>query len=190
MIAGSKIRLREKRLSDVQGDYSWQVDRDLAELDAVSVLKMTFSQFLGDYASELRFSFTNSQRFAIETLDGKHIGNCAYYGIDETKGEAEVGIMIGNRNYWDKGYGTDVMTALVNHIFRHTKLKRLHLKTLVWNARAQSCFQKCGFTPYQHVDRDGHSFILMELHREQWEKNQPREAAHISGLAGETTPGR
>jgi RimJ/RimL family protein N-acetyltransferase len=48
----------------------------------------------------------NRRQFAVDTLEGRHIGNCAYYNIDKGGGEAEVGIMIGERSYWDKGYGT------------------------------------------------------------------------------------
>ncbi|GAI01702.1 unnamed protein product, partial [marine sediment metagenome] len=40
------------------------------------------------------------------------------------------------------------------------------------NRRAQKCFSRCGFTPYGHLKKDGYSFILMELHRKEWEKRQ------------------
>ena len=86
--------------------------------------------------------------------------------------------MIGNRDYWCQGYGTDAIATLVDHIFTATGLKRIYLKTLDWNLRAQKCFQNCGFTPYTRVVRDGHTFLYMELKREQWEKtgHQSRES--------------
>jgi RimJ/RimL family protein N-acetyltransferase len=168
MIAGSKVRLREKRLADAPDDYAWQTDPELAELDAAPLLTISFQQYLSEYARELRYPSLTRQRFAVETHDGKHIGNCSYYDINETKGEAELGIMIGDRNYWDNGYGTSTVTTLVNYIFRNTKLNRIYLKTLVSNIRAQKCFAKCGFTPYGHLKRDGYNFVLMELHRKQW----------------------
>ena len=77
--------------------------------------------------------------------------------------------MIGDRNYWNKGYGVDVISALLEHIFQETKVNRVHLKTLDWNARAQKCFQKCGFTPCGELTRDGYSFMLMEISRKDWE---------------------
>jgi len=46
------------------------------------------------------------------------------------------------------------------------------LKTLDDNDRAQRCFKKCGFAPYGHRNRDGFYFVLMELHRKQWEEQQ------------------
>ena len=172
MIIGSKIKLRDKRLDDALDDYAWHTDLELTGLDAAPRLTTTFSQYLADYASELRYPSPTRHRFAVETLDGKHIGNCGYYDINETKGEAELGIMIGNRDYWDKGYGADTVTTLVNYIFRQSNLNRIYLKTLDSNTRAQKCFTKCGFTQYGRLNRDGYSFALMELHRKQ---RQPKQ---------------
>jgi len=167
MIIGGKIRLRDKRLSDARNDYRWQTDSELIQLDAAPLLTISFPKYLLDYTSALCHSTSARHPFAIETLDGDHIGNCVYYNINETKSEAELGIMIGNCDYWDKGYGTDAVATLVNHVFLQTNLKRLYLKTLDWNRRAQKCFEKCGFTPCGHLHKDGHSFVLMELHRKQ-----------------------
>lgn len=170
MIIGSKIILREKRADDARDDYTWEIDPELAHLDAASPTTTTFSQFLSDYTDELDDRLPSRRRLAIDTPAGKHIGNCSYYNIRKTKGEAELGIMIGDRDYWSKGYGTDAVTTLVNHIFCQTNLKRIYLKTLESNTRAQKCFQKCGFTPYGHSVKDGFSFVLMEIYRNQWQE--------------------
>ena len=172
MITGSKVILREKSSVDAWNDYAWETDPELSQLDATRPITMTFSQYLSDYAYELHHSPPASRQFAIDTLDGKHIGNCSCYNLDKTRGEAELGILIGNHDYWDKGYGTDAVTTLVSHIFHQTNLKRIYLKTLDSNTRAQKCFKKCGLTPYGHLRRDGFSFMLMEIHRKQWEKQQ------------------
>jgi len=172
MITGTKIKLRDKRLADALDDYTWRTDPELAQLDATPLLTATFPQYLSGYTSELRYPFPTRRPFAVETLSGKHIGNCVYYNINDTKGEAELGIMIGDRDYQDKGYGTDAVTTLVSYIFRQTNLKRIYLKTLNSNRRAQRCFQKCGFTSYGHLSKDGYSFTLMELHRKQWQEQQ------------------
>lgn len=172
MITGSKIKLRNRKLADARDEYIWRTDPELARLDATSLLTTSFPQYQSAYAGELCYPTSTKREFAIETLDGKHIGNCIYYDINESKGEAELGIIIGNRNYRDKGYGTDAVTTLVNHIFRQTNLKRIYLKTLDWNTRAQKCFKKCGFTEYGHLARDGFSFLLMEIYHKQWQERQ------------------
>jgi len=173
MIIVNKIKLRDKRLADALDDYTWRTDPELVRHDAAPLLTTIFPRYLSDYADELRSSSIR-HRFAVETLDGKHIGNCSYYGIDETEGEAELGIMIGNRDYWDKGYGADTITTLMSYIFHQTNLKRIYLKTLDANVRAQKCFKKCGFTPYGHLVRDGFSFVLMEINRKQWQEQQTK----------------
>ena len=172
MIINSKIILRDKRLADAPDDYTWGTDPELAHLDAAPPFTTTFARYLSDYTNQLRYLPLIRHQFAIDTLEGKHIGNCAYYDVDETKGEAELGIMIGDRNCWDKGYGADAVTTLVSYIFQQINLKRIYLKTLDSNKRAQKCFQKCGFTPYGHLVKNGFSFALMEIHRKQWGKRQ------------------
>src|SRR4030042_5158677 len=128
MITGTKVKLREKKMADARRDYAWQSDPVLSRLDAAPKLTISFAHYLLDYAWELKFDPPTRCRLAIETADGKHIGNCSYYDIDKTKGEAELGIMIGDRDYWDKGYGADAVCTLVDHIFQQTALNRIYLK--------------------------------------------------------------
>jgi RimJ/RimL family protein N-acetyltransferase len=171
-IDGSKVRLRHKKLTDVRNDYRWQLDPELSRLDAAPLLNTSFPVYLLDYADSVHRPGPNRYPLAVETLDGKHIGNCTCYDIDDDRGEAQLGIMIGDRDYWDKGYGTDTINTLVGHIFRNTGLNRVYLKTLDWNLRAQKCFQNCGFTMSGKLSRNGKTFIFMDMKREQWENRQ------------------
>ena len=164
ILTDSKVRLRPKRLQDAVNDYSWRRDAELCSLDAAIPVLCSFEEFLENYVEELHHPSPN-YRCAIETLDGKHIGNCSYFNMDEAKSEAEMGIMIGDRAYWNHGYGADAILTSLNHIFSQTKLKRIHLKTLSWNSRAQKCFQKCGFVPCGQLIRGDYTFIIMEIHR-------------------------
>jgi RimJ/RimL family protein N-acetyltransferase len=170
MIKGTKVRLRDKSLKDAPDDYRWQTDPELSDLDAVSPLNMSYEDFLEEYKDTLRHSSGYRRSFAIYTPEDRHIGNCVYYNIDRENRQAEIGIMIGERDYWDLGYGSDAVTALCDFVFRHANFVRLYLKTLEKNIRAQHAFRKCGFTPYGNMERDGYRFILMELPRERWEE--------------------
>lgn len=169
LITGNKVIIRTKKLSDARDDYTWESDHELAELDAVYALTIPFSRYLSEYSSELRRPYINSRYFGVDTLEGKHIGNCSFYHFDEARGETEVGIMIGDRGYWDKGYGNDAMTALVDYIFRTTEIKRIYLKTLEANYRAHKCFQKSGFVWCGRLLNVGTNFILMEITRKKWD---------------------
>jgi RimJ/RimL family protein N-acetyltransferase len=129
-IRGEKAILREKRIEDAPNDYAWRVDEELSQLDATQPLKMSYEDFINYSKDELAYPSPRTKRFGIDTLDGRHIGNCMYYDIDLRQGEAELGIMIGNRDYWGKGYGLDSVASLLGHIFATTPLSRVYLHTL------------------------------------------------------------
>ena len=160
-----KVILNYKSIKDAPNDYSWQTDAELAYLMATNPLTIGFTDYLSEYANQLRRRNLQKSQFAIKTIDGRHIGNCACYGINSEKSEAEIGIILGNRHYWDKGYGTNAVISLVKYVFNHTNSIRIRLKTLESNKRAQRCFLKCGFTMCGSIMNNGHDFILMELHR-------------------------
>ena len=177
---GTKVRLREKKLTDARNDYRWQTSPELARLDAMPLPNFSFPRYLLDFVATLRNPAPKRRTFAIETLGGRHIGNCVYYNVDRAKGEVELGIMIGEHDCWDKGYGTDAVNTLVDYLFQELWLQRIHLKTLDWNGRAQRCFLKCGFAPCGQRVENGNHFLLMELKRKHWkraegsDKNQPQ----------------
>jgi RimJ/RimL family protein N-acetyltransferase len=156
-------------LGDAANDYAWKTDPELTKLDATPPLDMTFPEYLLLYKNELCMAAPSMYEFSIETLSGEHIGNCAYYNINKFKAEAEIGILLGNRRYWNKGYGTEAITSLLDHVFNKLKLKRVYLKSLDFNKRAQNCFIKCGFSLYGNKNIDGYNFVLMELRREKWQ---------------------
>ena len=178
-IRAGNVVLRPKKLEDALNDYTWRCDQELATLDATTPLRQEYQEFLRFYEEGLSYPTPWSQRFAIDTLDAKHIGNCMCYDINTAYGEAELGIMIGDRGYWSKSYGYHTMLGLIDHIFQDTSLKRLYLHTLDWNHRAQRCFQKCGFTQVRSVLRQGRTLIRMELLRDQWSKKREEKLADL-----------
>ncbi len=171
-IEGTKVVLREKLLTDIPNDYAWRTDEELAKLDATRPIRMSYDEFFRYSREELFYNSTTSKRLGIDTRDGHHIGNCMYYDIDHRRGEAELGIMIGDRDYWGKGYGGDAVKALLRHLFTATGLDSIYLHTLDWNHRAQQSFSKAGFKQLGVVRRTGMDFIKMEVLRADWEKRQ------------------
>ena len=182
LLKGQKVVIRPKRISDASNDYLWRRDEELTRLDASQMLRIPFSAFLLDYHDEIRHESSRRRRFAIDTLDGQHIGNCMFYNIDTRKREAELGIMIGDRDYWDNGYGVDAVNTLVNYIFKTTTIDRIYLNTLEWNLRAQRCFRKCGFIPFKKQKRFSNTFVVMEMLRGEWNQrnSQKEEKEHAS----------
>ena len=187
-IKGERVIIREKRIADVPEDYAWRVDEELARLDATRPLNMAYDAFLRYSEEELAFPNPRSKRLAIDTHDGKHIGNCMYYDIDLRRGEAELGIVIGDRDYLSQGYGTDCVNSLLDHLFINLSFNRVYLHTLEWNHRARRSFAKSGFREVRSVRRSGMDFIFMEVSRTDWERR--RSSANGEERAvGEGKPG-
>jgi RimJ/RimL family protein N-acetyltransferase len=177
MTTGKRIKLRHKRLSDAREDYGWQTDEELAKLDAATRLDMSYPQYLAEYTFEMCYPNPGRHEFAIENLRGDHIGNCVYYNVNEAESKAEVGIMIGNRDYWNQGYGVEAVNTLLDYVFTRIRLEKVYLTTLVWNIRAQKCFKKCGFAECGQLVRDDYTFLLMAVTRDEWSRLQAPETA-------------
>lgn len=167
---GEKVRVREKRVKDIQNEYSWRVDPELSRLDATKPMTMSYEDFFRYSKEEMQFPNYRSKRLAVETLEGVHIGNIMYYDLNMQNRQAEVGIMIGDKDYWSNGYGTDTVNTLLRHLFTILELDRVYLHTLSWNYRAQASFAKSGFKLVRNVKRGGQDFILMEVLRSDWEE--------------------
>ena len=167
-LVGGKVILREKRIEDAWMDYLWRTDEEIARLDAAYPLKMKFENFRRLQEDQFRYPTPASARFSIDTQDGKYIGNCMYYDFDAVNKQAEVGIVIGDRDYWSRSYGYDAVVTLLEHIFANIQVDRLYLHTLDWNKRAQRAFEKCGFTAIRNVRRTGLDFVLMDITRKHW----------------------
>jgi RimJ/RimL family protein N-acetyltransferase len=159
---GELVVLREKRLGDAHNDYRWRSDPELARFDAARPFAATYNDYLALFRDELTYPSPYRRSLAIEDKDGRHIGNAMYYNIDTIRREAEIGITIGEREYWGKGYGTDAVRTLVRHVFRITGFRRMYLKTLEWNERAQRSFEKAGFRVCGRSRRGGNAFVVME----------------------------
>lgn len=164
IMLGTRVRLRRKRLEDAANDFAWRKDDELCRLDATYPFPGNFESFYKLY-SDQHFYPGSSCQLAIETINGTHIGNCSYYSIDNVLKEAEMGIMIGDKRYWNRGYGRDAVCTSLDYILSHTSLKRIYLKTLSWNERARRCFEKCGFNVYGSSVKGEYTFILMETYR-------------------------
>jgi len=163
-LTGDKVRLRPRRLEDASAEYRWRSDEELCRLDASEPLVLTYNEFLQKYAVELEFPGL-TYTLAIDTLDGAHIGSCSLFNFDLAGNIAETGIMIGEKPYWERGYGEDAINIFVLDIFQTSGLQRLMLRTLDWNIRARACFEKCGFISRGGLVRGEYRFIIMQVER-------------------------
>ena len=191
---GARIILRDKHIDDAELDYIWRSDPELARLDAAYPLTMTYDRFLKIYQDQLKYPTPGSHHFAAVTHEGKFIGNCMYYDLDSVNMEAELGIVIGDRDYWGNAFGYDAVTTLLEYLFKERNLKRVYLHTLEWNERAQRCFARCGFQEVRKVRRMSYDFILMEVKRDDWLEDAERRLSsrwsYREESSGNESPGK
>lgn len=161
---GEKIRLRPRRLEDAINEYRWRTDEELCRLDATIPLEFNFPYFLERYTLELEFPGL-IYTVAIETLADRHIGNCSLFNFNFIDGNAEVGIIIGEKDIWGQGYGRDAVKTFLSFVFQVSDINTALLRTLDWNTRAQACFSGCGFTTCGNLVKESYNFIVMELGR-------------------------
>ena len=82
--------------------------------------------------------------FVIEA-DGKCIGTCGLWRYRPASGVCELGIAIGDREYWGRQYGREAISLLLDYAFRIRNVRRVCLNTSSANERALRCYRACGF---------------------------------------------
>ena len=142
MLFGEKVRLRAIERDDIPRFVKWLNDPEVKQY-----LTMFWPL---SYAEEERWfekhlDDQTSRVFAIETEDGIHIGNIGLHNIDWKNRKATLGIFIGEKDYWNRGYGTDAVKTLLCFAFEELNLNRVQLSVFDFNTRAIRCYEKCGF---------------------------------------------
>jgi RimJ/RimL family protein N-acetyltransferase len=164
VFSGKKVQLRPRKIDDCPNEYRWRTDEELCRLDATIPVSFTYAEFLDRYSIELEYPGL-TYTLAVDSLEGKHIGECSLFNINFVDNSTEIGILIGEKTYWDKGYGSDAIETFVQHIFNASNIETIVLRTLDWNTRAQKCFEKCGFTIFGNLLRGELQFRVMQRHR-------------------------
>ncbi len=73
------------------------------------------------------------------------IGTCGYHEIDWRSRNTEVGISIGAKEWWNKGYGSEAMELMVKYGFEMLNMHRIWLRVFERNKRAIRSYEKVGF---------------------------------------------
>lgn len=112
--------------------------------------------------------------FSVRTLaEDKHIGFFVLW-VDLIHSEAWVGIGVGDREFWGKGYGTDMMKLCLQYAFTELNVHRVSLGLLEYNPRALRSYEKSGFRlegrTRKDVMREGKRYdsLWMGILRDEW----------------------
>ena len=83
--------------------------------------------------------------FGIFLKDGKFIGGTSFNSFDPINRAAILGITIGEKEYWNKGYGTEAVTLLLDYGFNVLNLNNVMLSVFSANKGGYRCYEKAGF---------------------------------------------
>jgi RimJ/RimL family protein N-acetyltransferase len=161
---GKLVRLRAYEKSDLDAVMKWVNDEGVTqflrdELFAYPVSRAQEERFI----EHVSIPSHTSREFALETIaDRTYLGGIGLHDIDWILRSAEAGIVIGNKDYWGKGYGTDAMRTLMRLAFDRMNMHRVWLRVYDFNVRAIASYERCGFQRWG-VLRDG-KFIRGRYH--------------------------
>jgi len=130
---------------------------------------------------------TDRRTYGVFDELGDYIGTIEFYDLRAS--EATLGIIIGERSHWSRGYGREAMRALLTYGFEELGLERVRLHTFGDNERAQLAFRKVGFVELRReTGPRGRIDVHMALLRSAWfgHRGAPRATGEPAG-AGEAS---
>jgi RimJ/RimL family protein N-acetyltransferase len=175
LIEGKRVRLRALDKQDLPFFVKWLNDPQVTEfLTLYQPLSLTqeenwFQHVLSGPSDEIPLG--------IEALiDGTWhlIGNISFHKVNWVDRSAEVGIFIGNKDCWNKGFGREAMMLMVSHAFDHLNLNRVFLRVLANNLRGIASYNHAGFIEEgrlrQAAFKNGQyvDVMIMSVLRDEW----------------------
>lgn len=162
---GKWVNLRNLIARDYKVISRWFKDLELMEyafgiIDDDHVIKRISAEYYKDLVN------CSSSAYAIETKGGLLIGFIRFSIRKDSIPYGKIGIIIGEKEYRNKGYGTEALTLSMQVLFKEKDLSRIELDTAIFNTRAQRCFAKCGFKKMGELTEV--NFITGEVAHKVW----------------------
>ncbi|MCF7815701.1 MAG: GNAT family N-acetyltransferase [Candidatus Pacebacteria bacterium] len=108
-------------------------------------------------------------------VDDKPIGTMGLHGIDHRQGHATTGALIGEKDCWDKGYGSEAKMLLLEFAFNVLNLRKVYSNVIAFNERSHAYSLKCGYKEEGRL-KDHHyaqgkywDQIWLSVYRNDWE---------------------
>lgn len=160
MIAGERIALRPLIADDATEDYlGWMRDRE--------VTQYLESRFADQSIESIRdFIEANSDRDdtllvgIVDRETGRHVGNVKVGPLSPHHGTADLGLMIGDRSVWGRGYGTEAIALATSLAFERLGARKLTASCYSGNAGSAAAFRRAGWDeegtrPGMYLDDEG-----------------------------------
>jgi RimJ/RimL family protein N-acetyltransferase len=164
-LVGNKCYLSPIDTNDAEKFTEWLNDLELTlnlQLYGSIISVESEKGFLDELSKTHNYSIID-----IETKEA--IGICGFLDIEHINQTAEVGIFIGNKHFWNKGYGAEALSLLVDYGFKALNLHNIMLRVYEYNKIAISCYEKIGFKHIGqrreaiHRNLDKHDIIFMDI---------------------------
>lgn len=147
MLRGEKVVLRASTRADLPVFVRWFNDPEVTQYlggDMWPMSPESEERWFNRMVEEERKNLT------IETIPtGSEpavvIGNIGLFHYSERAHNAELGIVIGEKDYWSQGYGSDAIKTLLRYAFDELNYHRVYLRVYDFNPRGVRCYSKCGF---------------------------------------------
>lgn len=174
MLYGKDLRLRAIEREDVPRFVRWLNDPDVRQF---LLMHQPLSRAQEERWFEGQLSRSDELILAIEVREGRewvHIGNVGLHRLDLKNRTAVLGIVIGEKDFWGRGFGREAIRVLLCYAFLELGLHRVELETFSSNVRALRCYEAVGFKKVgvrrQAFFRDGafHDVIIMDLLAEEF----------------------
>lgn len=176
MIFGERIRLRAMERTDLPAFVRWFNDPDVR--DNLSMYLPLSSVEEEKWFEETMEKPAYEHPLTIEIQEDGNwvaIGNAGLFNFEWRNRSAELGISIGEKRYWNQGYGSETVGLLLRHGFQTLNLHRIFLRVFAYNQRGIRAYEKAGFvhegTMRQSEFRRGvyQDILLMSILRNEWQ---------------------
>ena len=171
---GKLVRLQRHVASDEADFVRWYTDPDIAYVLRHDLRPLSPYQAQGYFSTIVLPNSAHGTAWAIhEIASGNLLGTTAITEIDESKGECLFRIVIGEKQAWGHGFGTDATRLVVAEAFERFKLKAVNLEVFDHNPRAVRSYEKVGFVEQKRTvewARDTRlDVIAMRLELSDWD---------------------
>lgn len=173
---GKKVRLVPyERTKHIDNAYRWINDERITEWLGLGEFPLTLTQE-GQWFDECEKGGSNRADFAIETLEGEHIGFSNLFKIDAISRTACSGSLIGATEHWGKGYGSDAARIRARYGFERINLRILFSSYLDGNTRSENMQKAAGYVEWGRMPLSNwkcgqyRDHVHTYLTRERWEE--------------------
>jgi RimJ/RimL family protein N-acetyltransferase len=141
-----RVKLRELTLADAEDRYQWCNDKEVTKHLNMPEKYPPFSLEETETWIRMCINKTNGyEQRAIITEQGKHIGWIDLKNMDKFNKHAELGIAIGDKNYWGKGFGAAAMKEMLLWGFTELGLNKIWLRVEIDNEKAIKSYKRMGY---------------------------------------------